>query len=268
VERQSVGRVLLAGDAAHVHSVVGAQGLNIGVQDSFNLAWKLAAVIGGRAAPALLDTYADERRPAARRIVKGTRRATRMTLLRSPIAVLARRNIAPLVLGRARVRNTIQHALSQLDISYRTPGAAVIAQHSTQAGDRAPDAPVRRIGDMSVIRLFNVISRDEFSLLLVGGREDVAARYSAVHRVVTDFPMLREYVVLLDDSPDIDVPVPVLLDVGNTLRDKYRIDREAMLLIRPDGYLALRHDEWAPAQLANYLRRWLVPTGSPLLEET
>jgi hypothetical protein len=225
-------------------------------------------VIGGKAAPELLDTYADERRPAARRIVKGTRRATRMTLLRSPIAVLARRNIAPLVLGRARVRDTIQHALSQLDISYRTPGAAVIAQRSVLTGDRAPDAPLRRVGDRPVIRLFDVIGRDEFSLLLVGGAEDVAARYSAVHRVVTDFPMLREYVVLLDDSPDIDLPVPVLLDVGNTLRDKYRIDREAMLLIRPDGYLALRHDEWAPAQLANYLRRWLVPTGSPLLEET
>ena len=110
VRKQAVGRVFLAGDAAHVHSVVGAQGLNIGVQDSFNLAWKLAAVIAGRAEPEMLETYAAERLPAARRIVTGTRRAGRMTLLRRPPAVLARRHIAPLVLSRRRVRNTIQRA--------------------------------------------------------------------------------------------------------------------------------------------------------------
>ena len=124
-----------------MNSVVGAQGLNIGVQDSFNLAWKLAAVITGSAAPALLDTYAAERRPAAKRIVAGTTRATRMTLLRRPPAVLARRHLAPLVLRRPRMRSAIEHALSQLDISYRGPGSA--ARDSVVAGDRAPDAPLR-----------------------------------------------------------------------------------------------------------------------------
>jgi 2-polyprenyl-6-methoxyphenol hydroxylase-like FAD-dependent oxidoreductase len=264
VEKESVGRIFLAGDAAHVNSVVGAQGLNIGVQDSFNLAWKLAAVVTGTANEKLLDTYSAERRPAASRTVKGTRRATRMTLLRQPPTVFARRRIAPFVLRRRRVRNVVEHALSQLDISYRTPGA--VADGSVVAGDRAPDSPLRHIGvaqlrGAPVTRLFEVIKRDEFSLLLIGERHDIAAGYPPIHRAVADFPLVQQYVVLPDEvaSDDFQLGATALVDVGNTLRHKYRIRHRAMLLVRPDGYLALRHDEWAPETLRNQLRRWLIP---------
>jgi 2-polyprenyl-6-methoxyphenol hydroxylase-like FAD-dependent oxidoreductase len=274
VEQQSVGRVFLAGDAAHVHSVVGAQGLNIGVQDSFNLAWKLAAVIAGHGTPELLKSYTAERQPAARRIVAGTRRATRMTLLRRAPAVFARRHVAPLVLRRHRVRSTIEHALSQLDISYRAPGSVASGVPST--GDRAPDAPLRHFGVAQlraapVTRLFDIVRHDEFSLLLVGDRQDVSTRYPAIHQLAECFPMVREYVVLPDgvaahDSPGISATV--LLDVGNSLRRKYGVDGRAMLLIRPDGYLALRHGDWAPEQLRTRLRHWLKATASTLSEES
>jgi 2-polyprenyl-6-methoxyphenol hydroxylase-like FAD-dependent oxidoreductase len=274
VKTQSVGRVFLAGDAAHVHSVVGAQGLNIGVQDSFNLAWKLAAVIADQASPELLETYAAERHPAAKRIVTGTRRATRMTLLRRRPVVFARRHIAPLVLSRKRVRSTIAHALSQLDISYRSEGA--VASGPVVTGDRAPDAPLRHFGvaqlrTAPVTRLFDVIRRDEFSLLLLGGHDDLATRYQPVHRVASGFPMVREYVVLPDDdlaSADASIAATVLVDVGNTLRRKCDASGRTMLLVRPDGYLALRHDEWAPERLMTQLPRWLIPAESTLLEES
>jgi len=272
VERQSVGRVFLAGDAAHVHSVVGAQGLNIGVQDAFNLAWKLAAVISGQAKPELLDTYAAERRPAASRTVRGTRRATRMTLLRRPPTVFARRHVAPLVLGRRRARSAIERALSQLDISYRAPGA--VATGTMVTGDRAPDAPVRRFGvararTAPVTRLFEVIRRDEFSLLSVGEPDDFAVGYPPIARMATEFPMIQQYVLLSDDAlhGSLHTGVTTLVDAGNTLRRKHEIRRRAMLLIRPDGYLALRHDEWDSEILRNYLRRWLIPVRASQLEE-
>src|SRR6202043_1620639 len=67
-ESYRVGRVFIAGDAAHVHSPAGAQGLNTGLQDAYNLAWKLALVVSGRAGAALLDSYADERVPVAQRL--------------------------------------------------------------------------------------------------------------------------------------------------------------------------------------------------------
>jgi hypothetical protein len=81
--------------------------------------------------------------------------------------------------------------------------------------------------------------------------------------------MVRHYLVLPGDAvgSNVAVTAPTLVDVGNTLRHKYRIGRRAMLLVRPDGYLALRHDEWAPAALRSQLLRWLVPAQSTQLEE-
>ena len=83
--------------------------------------------------------------------------------------------------------------------------------------------------------------------------------------------MVSEYVVLAEEATydlvGADIAATMLLDVGSTLRRKYGIGRDAMLLIRPDGYLALRHDEWSPQHLRSHLEKWLVPTESTLLEE-
>lgn len=138
VARHSVGRVFLAGDAAHVHSVVGGQGMNTGIQDAFNLGWKLAAVVCGQAHPSLLDSYAEERAPVAHRLVKGTRRATRMTLLRNPIATAARRHIAPHITPRPGIQRVLRRALTQLDVSYRD-GTGGTNDDRLAVGDRFPD---------------------------------------------------------------------------------------------------------------------------------
>lgn len=137
VARHSVGRVFLAGDAAHVHSVVGGQGMNTGIQDAFNLGWKLAAVVHGQAGPELLDSYAAERTSVAQRLVKGTRRATRMTLLRNPVATFGRRHLAPHVTARPAVQRVLARALTQLDVSYRD-GAGGTNDTHLEVGDRFP----------------------------------------------------------------------------------------------------------------------------------
>lgn len=137
VAKHSVGRVFLAGDAAHVHSVVGGQGMNTGIQDAFNLGWKLSAVVHGQAPPELLDSYAAERSPVAQRLVKGTRRATRMTLLRNPVAAAARRHVAPHITARAPVRRILERALTQLDVSYRD-GSGGTNDTVLAVGDRYP----------------------------------------------------------------------------------------------------------------------------------
>jgi 2-polyprenyl-6-methoxyphenol hydroxylase-like FAD-dependent oxidoreductase len=141
VARHSAGRVFLAGDAAHIHSVVGGQGMNTGIQDAFNLGWKLAAVIDGHADHRLLDTYGRERGSVAARLVKGTRRATRMTLLRNPVATAARRNIAPLLTPSPVVQHTLARALSQLDVSYRDSSGGSSGSRLA-VGDRYPDSAI------------------------------------------------------------------------------------------------------------------------------
>ncbi|MGF1426165.1 FAD-dependent monooxygenase [Kitasatospora sp. LaBMicrA B282] len=148
-DRFRAGRVLLAGDAAHVHSPAGAQGLNTSIQDAYNLGWKLGAVLAGRAADPLLDTYEQERRPTAARMLELSTQVHRGEVRR----------------GRAT---------QQLDLGYRESPLAVetrtrLAPHVLRAGDRAPDG--RRGG----IRLFDAFRGPHWTLLAVGTRAHVPA---------------------------------------------------------------------------------------------
>ena len=114
------GRVFLLGDAAHVHSPVGGQGLNTGVQDAHNLVWKLALLrhpeLAGANGEALLDTYQTERQPTARAMVQGTARATRALTLRNPVARWLLRRVASVVLRTGRIQDRLGRGVGMLDL--------------------------------------------------------------------------------------------------------------------------------------------------------
>ncbi|MFF5155134.1 FAD-dependent oxidoreductase [Streptomyces sp. NPDC000348] len=153
-DRFRAGRVLLAGDAAHVHSPAGGQGLNTSVQDAYNLGWKLGAVLGDGADASLLDTYEEERRPVAERMLSLSTSVHR---------------------GETRRGG----ATRQLGLGY--PGSTLTAETRTapgpvRAGDRAPDATV------SGVRLFDAFRGPHWTLLALG-TDDVPAPGDAV-RVV------------------------------------------------------------------------------------
>jgi 2-polyprenyl-6-methoxyphenol hydroxylase-like FAD-dependent oxidoreductase len=141
--------VFLAGDAAHVHSPAGAQGMNTGIQDAHNLAWKLALVCRDVAHPGLLDTYEPERAPVGRRVLRFTDRAFHIATSTSLLPRLARTQLAPrlapLALRLPAARAAAFRAIAQLDIGYRhspatTEGSAA-PRRGPKAGDRLPDAP-------------------------------------------------------------------------------------------------------------------------------
>jgi 2-polyprenyl-6-methoxyphenol hydroxylase-like FAD-dependent oxidoreductase len=113
------GRVFLAGDAAHVHSPAGGQGMNTGIQDAANLAWKLALVVRGRAPGSLLDSYERERRPVARGVVSTTDRLTRLATVRSPLLRRLRNALIPIAGRAGRLPRRLATNLSELDVSYR-----------------------------------------------------------------------------------------------------------------------------------------------------
>src|SRR6266571_7529932 len=117
------GRCFLAGDAAHIHSPVGAQGMNTGLQDAYNLAWKLALVSQGRAGTVLLDSYEDERLPVAERLLNTTDRAFSVVVSESWLARLVRTRllakILALAMGVERVRRLAFRTISQIGIRYR-----------------------------------------------------------------------------------------------------------------------------------------------------
>jgi 2-polyprenyl-6-methoxyphenol hydroxylase-like FAD-dependent oxidoreductase len=114
-----VGRSFVAGDAAHVHSPAGGQGMNTGIQDAFNLAWKLALVTKGLGREVLLDSYNAERRPVAVSVLRGTDLLTRLVTLHNPLARgLHNRLLTPLS-RLATVRRTATVRLSELAVNYR-----------------------------------------------------------------------------------------------------------------------------------------------------
>jgi 2-polyprenyl-6-methoxyphenol hydroxylase-like FAD-dependent oxidoreductase len=113
------GRVFLAGDAAHVHSPAGGQGMNTGMQDAFNLGWKLAAAVRGTAAPELLDSYHAERHPVAARVIEQTTRLTEIMTLHHEAERVLRDHLIHLAAGLAPLRREMAKQTEETDISYR-----------------------------------------------------------------------------------------------------------------------------------------------------
>ena len=139
------GRAFLLGDAAHIHSPAGGQGMNTGLGDAINLAWKLAAVLAGRADESLLDSYEDERIVFARRLVATTDRAFSFATADGAVADLVRTRLAPLVipavLSVEAIREFMFRTIGQLTLAYRDGPLSAGQAGKVHGGDRLPWAP-------------------------------------------------------------------------------------------------------------------------------
>jgi 2-polyprenyl-6-methoxyphenol hydroxylase-like FAD-dependent oxidoreductase len=154
VERFRVGHVFVAGDAAHIHSPAGGQGMNTGLQDAVNLGWKLADVVRGRASEALLDSYQAERAPVAKWLLRYTDRLFTAATTKNPVLVRLRNGLVPRLLPRllasAERRRRAFRVASQLSIRYRKSpivGAmGGVLTSGPRPGDRMPDVKLERDG--------------------------------------------------------------------------------------------------------------------------
>lgn len=224
VPEYRVGRVLLAGDAAHVHSPAGGQGMNTGLQDAANLGWKLAAVVRGRAPESLLDTYHAERHPVGRAVLRSSGAIVRLAMARGPVRRAARTVLARVTGAVSPLNGRLTGMLTGLGIAYEAgPGAHALA------GKRAPDLHLAADGGPGPVRLYEALRGGRFVLVVpgdegadTGGRED---RVTVVH---------------------------------------WAGGRRTALLVRPDGHVAWASDETGPAlraaALSEALTRW---TGTP-----
>lgn len=167
-------RVFLIGDAAHVHSPVGGQGMNTGLQDAYNLAWKLAGVITGEFDPGVLDSYASERMPVARKLLKTTDRLFSIIVSDNKLVKWVRNWAVPLLLQRVaggeRVKNELFNRISQIGISYRKSSLSVHHSSSTniKAGDRLPFLRVYDEKRKEDTDLHQWCSKGGFTLLVLG----------------------------------------------------------------------------------------------------
>ncbi|SCF47080.1 2-polyprenyl-6-methoxyphenol hydroxylase [Micromonospora matsumotoense] len=224
VDRLRVGRVFLAGDAAHVHPIAGGLGMNTGIQDAYNLGWKLGFVLAGNATSRLLDTYEEERLPIAARLLDITsqRLATVLDAIREK---------------GGGVNAVATPELTQLSLRYpwsRLSPQSTGRRTGPRPGDRAPDAPLHDATGAPT-RLFDLFRGPHFTLLGLGERGTGA---------------------LADVAPGIVRSYPVgpggLLDHDGHVTAGYGTD--ALVLVRPDGYLGLVTDPTDTAGVAGYLR--------------
>ncbi len=136
------GRVFLAGDAAHIHSPAGGQGMNTGMQDAFNLAWKLALVIDGSARETLLDSYSPERSAVGERVLRDAGRLTEVAIMRNPIAQGLRNTVVKFATSFPAIRHRIADQLTEMDVGYPESPLTVANGQGTpgpKAGERWPD---------------------------------------------------------------------------------------------------------------------------------
>ncbi|MCQ8188512.1 FAD-dependent monooxygenase [Streptomyces rugosispiralis] len=182
------GRVLLAGDAAHMHMPMGGQGLNVGLQDAFNLGWKLAAVCQGRAPDGLLDTYHAERHPVGAALLENTQAQTVLGATYTPDARALRSVFGRLLAAHPAVNRQFAGELSALDVAYPADGADGAADRLTGTrpadrltGTRAPDLGLDGAPEPS---LYPLLADGRFVLLRLGpdgdtGREPADALATA-----------------------------------------------------------------------------------------
>ena len=217
-----VGNVFLAGDAAHIHSPAGGQGMNTGIQDAHNIAWKFAAVVNDGAPAALLDTYEAERRPVAAHV---------LDLSNARLATSIQTNAVPV----ERDASTIQ-----LDVGYR---GSVLARDdrddrvALRAGDRAPDATGLATVD-GEHRLFALIGGGRFTLRSFGPV------------LPATFPGITPRLLRLVKEPAVNGDIA---DPEDTLVTAYGAGDRTLVLIRPDGYLGLISDTGDVDAVSNYL---------------
>ncbi len=222
------GRAFLAGDAAHIHSPVGGQGMNTGIGDAINLAWKLAAVVAGRAQQDLLDSYEAERIGFAHRLVASTDRAFTFVTSEGRLASFVRTYLAPIVIATAfkfeAVRRFAFRTVSQTAINYRGSLLSRGSAGSVQGGDRLPWVQADGVDNFAPLTAIG------WQVHVYGAAKPALAAWCEQHHV------------------------PLHVFEWRAEHDTAGLARDALYLLRPDTYVALAEPSGAPEALDRYFR--------------
>jgi len=224
------GRAFLSGDAGHVHSPAGGQGMNTGIGDAVNLSWKLAAIVQGRAAESVLDTYETERMAFAHTLVESTDRVFQLMVNRDTRGEIFRTilvpHVAPFLMGFHGIRKEAFRTVSQTRIEYRDSALSHGAAGSVHGGDRLP---------------------------WIDGLDNFAPLKSVdwqVHVYGKARPELRAA------ADGVDMPIHEFVWTDNAHRAG--LHRDAAYLVRPDGYVALVDSGQDPQKLTSYIDKFKI----------
>jgi 2-polyprenyl-6-methoxyphenol hydroxylase-like FAD-dependent oxidoreductase len=291
------GRALLAGDAAHVHSPVGGQGMNTGMQDAHNLAWKLALVARGVAGDALLDSYHAERHAIGKQLLVDTDRVTKLGML-TGISAAIRNQLMRVLASFEPVRRRIVHGAAQLGVGYEhsplvgeatssiltarfgkpeagespTLGSHVAFSGGPAPGTWAPDGACMLASGTAATpsRLAKLRDACVFTLLLFDGRDASATGYAAFVAIANQArarlgALVQVFVVTPRTERPAELPadLDVVIDHAGALEAAYAAQTECLYLVRPDGYIGFRSQPANGDALAAHVDRVLGTAATP-----
>lgn len=251
-EKYRVGRVFIAGDAAHIHSPAGAQGMNTGIQDATNLGWKLAHVISGKGhAELLLDSYEAERRPIARDVIKAAAQKLHVSFATSKVAQFLR-DIAVTVVGNLpAAQKKLQLELSETNIVYEEGPLVALGDPPrrptrTDVGTRARDAHFADSESGESRMLWPLLCGTQHTLLLF---PDAA-------------PIVVDKLLKGAEAEVKVVTIDPRSDPQKVVRERYRMGKPGWVLVRPDQVIAARGNADNLAPLAKYVNYVIRPAPS------
>jgi 2-polyprenyl-6-methoxyphenol hydroxylase-like FAD-dependent oxidoreductase len=264
VKTLRVGRIFLAGDAAHIHSPAGAQGMNTGIQDAINLGWKLALVMRGTAPESLLDTYEQDRLPVMRSIVSRTEGLTDVigghSVLRNFFT-----HLAPLIAHADFVQDTATANISQIALNYRNSPLSedLFGDGNLVAGDRVPDLEIRAASSsaqgapIESRKMFSLLNPSRFTLLLANFADSTAVR-AKLSQSSLPYPQLPWTEIPWLQIVDIYEIAPPAGEAGKPFTERFGV-KPSITLIRPDAYIGFRGGESSADAFANYCNKWFAP---------
>lgn len=239
VPRYRTGRAFLAGDAAHVHSPAGGLGMNTGIQDAFNLTWKLAAAVRGEASEELLDSYHDERHPVAADVIKFTTALTKAGTLSSPFARQARNLLMKAALKMPLARHSMANEIEQMTVEY-SYSALAESQH------KGPVLAGEAVRTVPGVELWSTLAHRDPS-----GSGHALVLVADQARTFPDYPTppgAQTFWVAPTEDPT------VLSDPQGLVAERYGLkDHGGAILVRPDGYVAAISDPFHLPDLDDYL---------------
>ncbi len=257
VQHYRINRAFLAGDASHIHSPVAGQGMNTGIQDVANLAWKLAAVTTG-ANPRLLDSYDDERGEVGKALLANTSRGLAIATTESPLLAAVRDTVAPLASRLGFIEDRLAAFVSETAISYRD--SAIVRESGgtsrLHAGDRALDV----------------------TLVGAGGRSRLLDRLQTPHHLILaiDVDDCSSFANRFANASFIALHTSIAIDASETAMLETPLDHDALVhtygagpaiyAIRPDGYIGYRGDPQALLALDDYARNVGLTRGTTISE--
>jgi hypothetical protein len=245
----------LAGDAAHIHSPVGGQGMNTGIQDAYNLCWKLDRILDNKSGKNLLMSYQEERRPIAQDVIRNTDLLTRLATLRRPFLTWLRNKGMETFSSVSFVLRRITRTISELGVNYRD-SSIVERLNSTgwfgsglRPGDRVPNLKLFS-NRTNPECLFEILETTNYVLLLFSDEKSEDYLNTIDEQIVEKVDL---YQVLPDKNGFSGQEV--IHDPERKLRELFGLKKDGLVVIRPDDYVGLISDEVNVEQLQRYLER-------------